>query len=163
MTTKYDKYSDGDYQEKVGKFVNREVYYCVSSLISHLASGDGFYDEFMHLLESAPDANDFEEAFEYSDVDESERAEILKEEEPESLDDWYNIFSECNLDYPDPGEIYEHWIVSDWFADKLADKGEAIEKDLHGLTIWGRACTGQSILLDSVICDIYDDVQKAIS
>jgi uncharacterized protein DUF3768 len=28
----------------------------------------------------------------------------------------------------------------------------------YGLTIWGRACTGQAILLDDVICSIYDEL-----
>lgn len=59
---------------------------------------------------------------------------------------------------PHRNEIYEHWIVSNWLADQLEKRGEVIERDFYGLTIWGRACTGQAILLDDVICSIYDEL-----
>ena len=51
-------------------------------------------------------------------------------------------------------EALEHWIISDWLADKLEAKGEMILKDFYGLTIWGRTCSGQAILLDGVIQEI---------
>lgn len=63
-----------------------------------------------------------------------------------------DICSEHNLDY-DYREVYEHWIISDWLARKLAEKGE-ITGDFAGLTIWGRSCTGQSISMDGVIREI---------
>jgi hypothetical protein len=56
-------------------------------------------------------------------------------------------------------EVYEHWVVSNWLADKLRAKGEIVE-DYLGLTIWGRTTTGQRISLDSVIQEIVDDVMK---
>lgn len=54
-------------------------------------------------------------------------------------------------DYRD--EVYEHWVVSDWLARKLKERGYTVG-ELCGLTIWGRGCTGQSIYLDRVIQDI---------
>ena len=57
-------------------------------------------------------------------------------------------------------EIFEHWIVSDWLAHELDERGERVLRDFFGLTVWGRSCTGQSILLDRVICDIYDSVHE---
>lgn len=54
-------------------------------------------------------------------------------------------------------EIYEWWIVDDFFADKLRDKGEHVV-DVFDFTIWGRCTTGQAIALDRVVCDIYDDM-----
>lgn len=59
-------------------------------------------------------------------------------------------------------EVFEHWIVSDWLADKLIAKGETVVKDFHGLTIWGRCCTGQAILLDGVIREIYLELQEGL-
>ena len=57
-------------------------------------------------------------------------------------------------------DIYEHWIVSSWLADKLEAEGETIGR-LCGLTIWGRGCTGMSISLDSVMqriaCSLWDE------
>ncbi len=54
-------------------------------------------------------------------------------------------------------EAYEHWIVSDWLAEKLRDKGEMVG-ELHGLTIWGRCTTGQAIALDGVMQEIAKDL-----
>ena len=58
-------------------------------------------------------------------------------------------------DQDEPNEAYEHWIVSDWLGRQLKDNGQMVE-DIAGLTIWGRTTTGQSIMLDYVICNIFD-------
>ena len=55
-------------------------------------------------------------------------------------------------------EALEFWAVSRWFAEKLAEKGEAVG-ELFGLNIWGRATSGQAILLDSVIEEIGRDME----
>jgi hypothetical protein len=57
-------------------------------------------------------------------------------------------------------EVYEHWIVSDWLAEKLAAKGEKVDTDFAGLTVWARTTTGQGIASDSVIQDIVADLNK---
>lgn len=44
-------------------------------------------------------------------------------------------------------DVYEHWVVTRWLARKLSDMGYVTGK-LCGLTIYGRACTGQSLILD---------------
>jgi hypothetical protein len=67
-----------------------------------------------------------------------------------------NIYDEDTEEYK---EIFEWWIVSDWMANKLEEKGESILKNDYG-TWWGRSCTGQSIILDYVIERIYDDLNK---
>lgn len=48
-------------------------------------------------------------------------------------------------------EVFEHWIVSDWMADRLAEHGEKVDKDFAGLTIWARTTTGQAVYADHVI------------
>lgn len=48
-------------------------------------------------------------------------------------------------------EVFEHWIVSDWLADKLMAKGEKCDKDFAGLTVWARTTTGQGIACDGVM------------
>lgn len=57
-------------------------------------------------------------------------------------------------------EVYEHWIVDNWFAGKLEERGHPIARDFLGLTIWGRPTTGQSLSLDSVILEIANDLLK---
>lgn len=67
--------------------------------------------------------------------------------------------NEFNVE-PDRNEVYEHWIVDDWFADKLEAKGHPIARDFLGMTIWGRPTTGQSIAMDEVILEIANDLLK---
>jgi hypothetical protein len=59
----------------------------------------------------------------------------------------------CEADGLEPyqREVFEHWIVSDWLADRLAEKGEKVGKDFAGMTIWARTTSGQGIASDSVI------------
>lgn len=58
---------------------------------------------------------------------------------------------------PEYGEIYEHWIVSDWLGRKLRERGHIVENYL-GMTIWGRGCTGQAIYMDGVMEQICNDL-----
>ncbi len=53
----------------------------------------------------------------------------------------------------EPQEVYEWWMVSEWFAKKLETHGEPI-LDWGNHYYWGRTCTGQAILLDHVISEI---------
>lgn len=57
---------------------------------------------------------------------------------------------------PDRNEVFEHWIVSGWFARKLREKGHPVG-ELLGLTIWGRGTTGQAISVDGSILEIARD------
>ena len=59
---------------------------------------------------------------------------------------------------PNRREIYEHWVVTDWLASKLEAQDELIVRDWHGLTLWGRATTGQAIVMDYVIQEIAKDI-----
>jgi len=47
-------------------------------------------------------------------------------------------------------EIYEYWIVTEWFYNKLKEINEPVI-EWGNLFIWGRTCTGQAILLDHTI------------
>jgi len=55
----------------------------------------------------------------------------------------------------EPQEIFEYWLVSDWFFKELRQKRQPTT-EIVGLLIWGRTCTGQAIFLDGVIEQIYD-------
>ena len=171
---KRDKRSDGDYQRAVGEFVQREVIYCVSGLVFQIGSES---DEWFHLFAQ----DDWETAARESipDMPREKLLEFLRENDCEvgadrsaatlssaclrhleSAGSWEDFCHALDLE-PQRHEIYEHWIVSEWLAAQLEQRGEVIERDFYGLTLWGRACTGQAILLDEVICAIYDEFQKA--
>ncbi len=50
-------------------------------------------------------------------------------------------------------EIYEHWSISSFLADKLRERGETVE-ELLGFIVWGRGTTNQAICLDRSIQQI---------
>ena len=54
-------------------------------------------------------------------------------------------------------EAYERWLVNGRLADKLKEKGEMFV-EIEGEERRGRQTTGQAILLDYVIGDIYADL-----
>jgi hypothetical protein len=168
------KRSDGDYQRAVGEFVHREVIYCVSGLVFQIGRES---DDWFHLFVQ----DDWETAVREAvpDMPREKLLEFLRENNCEvgadssaatlwsaclrhleSAASWLDFGHTYDLE-PQRHEIYEHWIVSEWLAAQLEQRGEVVERDFHGLTIWGRACTGQAILLDEVICAIYDELQKA--
>lgn len=61
----------------------------------------------------------------------------------------------CRLcQHPDEYDILEHWIVTDWLAQKLAACGETVDEDFAGLAVWGRTTHGQAIAEDDVIAEI---------
>lgn len=153
--------------------VRVEVHYCISSLVSTLTQGYGLPSDFGR-------ANDLsilcEQAVELaSPIDDWDEAAIQagwNRETPDAL--WIiqdgreeNFTAEtaqeaCEIDdlTPYQREVFEHWIVSDWLADRLAEKGEKVDKDFAGLTVWARTTTGQGIASDWVIEQIVADLNK---
>lgn len=71
-------------------------------------------------------------------------------------DDVQNMYDEKTDSY---AEVFEWWAVSDWFGEKLKEKGEVIIDTVWGKTYWGRRTTGQAICLDGVIFDIAYDME----
>jgi hypothetical protein len=169
----HDKYLDADYQRACDQLVHNEIYCCLSGMVAE-------------LQRLGPDDDDVMELG-YVDIGESERAEAISDGGytiMQRLDDsWYwgvnGLFSHDEYAGPfntadeaaqdcidsenlDPAEyqreVFEHWAVSNWLAEKLIANGETV-RDFGGLNIWLRTTTGQAISIDRVICDIYDQGQ----
>jgi hypothetical protein len=151
--------------------VSREVHYCVSSLVSTLAGSygnrlPGEQEEMRSLLDQAFDLARPIEDFESAAMD----AGWVK-----APDGWRKPTSYGHLQHPGPletlcdveeiepyeREVFEHWIVSDWLADHLIKRGEKVDKDFCGLTVWARTTTGQAIASDYVIDDILRELAEA--
>mgnify|MGYP003118974812 CR=1 FL=1 len=147
--------------------VKREVIHSVSSLVGELAqNGD---EQAVELCLSQPDYNQAAE-----DYDTQRLKKIQREHGCESLaaaikvcDDWSDAWSEAKHsgmsaeDFceqrgiePHYSEIYEHWIVSERLAEKLAERGQTVDFNFYGLTVWGRPATGRAIALDDEIQEI---------
>jgi len=168
----------------INEFVDREVVYNCSSLISGLVETDTgkWFDELMSICRQ----EDYKTAALEDGWTVMERSDgikvIMKGEfiyDPQSnvvdqLDQVVSIdYEDYEIDDEDDQDIWEalceyeridpynqaleHWIVSDWLADKLLEHNEMISKDIYGLTVWGRCCTGQAIAADYVIQQIYQE------
>ncbi len=142
--------------------VHQEIYYNISALMSRLQElePDTFIEEFLHY-DNSPDAV---EEFLDNSVSITDLKEALVEYFPYrnisflSFDEKELLAEKLNFE-PEPIEIYEYWIISDWLADKLEQEwAEVVVRDYHGLTIWGRAATGQAISMDSVFQNIHKSI-----
>jgi hypothetical protein len=151
--------------------VQREVFHCASQLVGTLASTQNYVDYTTDLTSLA------EQAFELSTpIDDFEEAAIQEgwtrnahngyfvapighDLKMADYDDWQEL---CEAEQIEPyqREIFEHWIISDWLADRLAEKGEKVDKDFAGMTIWARTTTGQCIAQDYVIQQIVNDLNN---
>lgn len=135
--------------------VSREVHCCVSSLVSTLASGYGASHSSVDLEEAT------EQAFELAcPIEDWENAATDNGWHGDDEDSARQFCEDENVD-PYEREVYEHWIVSDWLADHLIKRGEKVDKDFCGLTVWARTTTGQAIANDYVIDDILRELGEA--
>lgn len=159
--------------------VRVEVHYCVSFLVSTLAGGasvhmvgdyggrvtkEALQELCAQALELIEPIDDWEEAaiqagwsrIEHSGMFNAPLGHCPKLADYES---WQELCEENDIE-PYQREVFEHWIVSDWLADRLAEKGEKVDKDFAGLTVWARTTTGQGIASDSVIEQIVAELNK---
>lgn len=144
--------------EKAELLVKNEVLMNVSRMVSKLvheeAHGEGLYpvmsreclaagvDSFgIQVMQRGADwiyRYDKEESVEYS----------TQQDAIEAAASTYNI-------EPRTIEALVHYVVSDWLADRLEERGEMIVRDfLDTFNIWGRTTFGQCIYMDGVISAI---------
>lgn len=126
------------------QLVEREVIYCVSTLVHELMKDEKYQEDLFPVASQ----DDWLSAARDAGYNGYQNQECARE-----------YCDENNID-PQITEAYEHWIITDWMADKLEARGEMVLRDFMGLTIWGRACTGQMICMDSVIEEICADLNK---
>ena len=80
-------------------------------------------------------------------------------DETESSDAVFNTpeaaCSDAWQDYGDTPDDYtealQHWIVSDWLAEKIMDVGGMAATDVCSFSIWGRSECGQGLDMDSTL------------
>lgn len=150
--------------------VRAEVIYCVSGLVSTLAASAGSHDSSAQgtdlagltyqALELAAPVADYESAARDAGWEEMPGKpggqHVFRDETDGQMwcaNDWQDLCTDHDID-PYDREVFEHWIVTDWLADKLEAKGEKVDRDFAGMTVWARTTTGQSISIDGVIVEI---------
>ena len=127
-------------QEENGKLVENHVLCCQSSLVDGLLAQPQTRGEWGNpsLESNIVDYDDIRNLY----VDPSKYKDYGYKSE--------DAFRDSG---EDAQEIFEWWVVSDWLAKKLEERGEPI-LEYGQTTWWGRCTTGQAILLDGVITDI---------
>lgn len=148
--------------------VNREIVHCVSSLVSHFARSESALDGSDYSVDEIYDLCrnvDYEQAAteagweEFTDKYGAHCYRDTNDGQTWAGGSWEDLCREFDIDLePGEHEVYEHWIVSEWFAGKLKQHGETTG-ELFGLTIWGRCTTGQAIAIDNVIQAIAAEMQ----
>ena len=130
----YLNLDNGIVQDITREFIRPHIFRNQSSLITHLQEQEVesfYYDDIENLYLTD------EEIIKYH-LDEIELDDDSKEVTIDMLDDFR---------YDNPQEIFEWYLVSDWFLDRLREINEPIIDNDYG-EYWGRCCTGQAIYLD---------------
>ncbi|MEM8722467.1 MAG: hypothetical protein AAGE84_24775 [Cyanobacteria bacterium P01_G01_bin.39] len=151
--------------------VQREVIYCVSSLVYTLTQENKLDEELAINLWTAPtNYDDAEQAIRannafirkqdkhYGVYDEDLEEFIIDPDynaKSDAIDEYFR-YQDWELD-DYRSEVFEHWLVSSWLFKKLQEQGETVV-ELYGLNIWCRTTTGMAIAYDCVIKEIYDDL-----
>lgn len=156
MTTEVEKIAD--------RIVEQDVICCVSMMVHKIASKSEVAqkleipeDEIMSIMEK-PDFDEVPDGYSVDYDSMTDGWSWLRDDDGAGCD--YDLGTEeeaIKAAWEDSGEeppmreALEHWVVSEWLADKLEEEGEMVCRDFLGLTIWGRTTSGQSISMDYVI------------
>jgi hypothetical protein len=177
--------NETELQQFAENLVRNNVHLCLSGIVATLAQGaDQSFTErssgkaLMELCDKAQELccpiEDCQEAAEQAgwrqatDSSEWYRPAATGDEGPNIVETpcgarhlWADdVQAACSLDGLDPyeWEVFEHWAVSEWLAEKLEAEGERVDRDFEGLCVWGRTTTGQGIAGDSVIRKIAAEI-----
>ena len=164
--------TENEMQDRCGKFVENEVVYCISSLVEDLqekellniedfenltVDNDVEIEELQEKIEELnSQLEELEEEIENDDTLDNclikDRVAVMNSLEisVQRLESQIEELEETNSEVK---EIYEYWIVTKYFMNKLSEKGYCV-CDSDYFPIWGRETTGQSILLDWIIKDM---------
>lgn len=175
--------SETDLQEHGRRLIHNEVHAVISALVSTLAEGYGADprgrgSDLNELTEQAYELarpiEDWKEAAEQAGWEIKEQADgdnafvntedggrVINSIDTDEDDAWERLCHEEDIE-PYQWDVYEHWIISEWLADKLEAKGERIDRDFAGLTVWGRTTTGQAIYMDHVIREIVRELHAKV-
>lgn len=155
-TINYDSIAN---QEIKRKFVRNEVYGCHTPEVTYILSR---WDN-----DDAPFTYDDVENYYLPYCEDCGYDYVsLTEEENEDGDTVYRcedcdrVYSQDEYDLLDksPQEVYEWYAVSDYLADKLLSHGECVIKGPIS-SYWGRGCSGQAVLLDTVMSRICEEME----
>jgi hypothetical protein len=159
-------------QARAARLVQNEVHCCLSSLVNTMARGYGagaqLPREVVELHERAFEltfpVNDWESAAAdagwtgpFKDEYGATYFEDPSDDMTWNAPDWRDLCNDQDIE-PYQREVFEHWAVSNWLAEKLIEQGEKVDTDFAGLNVWARTTTGQAISIDAAIEKIVADL-----
>lgn len=168
---KYRDYNSLKNQEIKQKFVDREIYANVGTMVEFIlnckTNGAPFtlddienfwqYPEYSHRDTGECFSGGTEEDLEAEKERVNDIISELEDNDPDDpkIDQYNDYLEELDRLETEPAEIFEWYQVSGWLCEKLKANRQCV---IPGLNIWGRQTTGQAILLDAVICRICEDL-----
>lgn len=158
------------FQRKCSDFVQREVICCLSGIVATVAQayghtrGTGQLDSLNELADEANELfaslDDYEEAAIQAGWSFSQTARVWSH--PERNNTHATEENLCHDEGIEPyqREVFEHWAVSNYLAEKLTAHGEKVG-DFDSFKVWARTTTGQAISIDGVIETIVREMMDA--
>jgi len=176
--------NDGQNQDIKSRFVEREVYCNVNSLVEYclkhgyedsespvnLDEIENYYSmDVDNAIEAAIDyfgsTNDPSELIDYANDPDTYNRRVKTKGDFEVFlksldeDELKQLCDDFSIGYEtEPQEIFEWWAVSSYLYDQLKANGYPVV-DTGSCKVWGRTTTGQAILLDGVITRICADME----
>ena len=151
----------------IGRIIEQEIFTNASWLISSLCRlGD---PESMNVdqealinicqqpdYSTAPDGYEIERSdgayywyqLAETDDDETESSDAVFNTPEAACSDAWQDYGDTPDDYT---EALQHWLISDWLAEKIMDVGGMAATDICGFAVWGRSECGQGLDMDSTL------------
>lgn len=150
----------GEFQRGCSAYVSRNVVQDCTAFINGLARSyeaqealEVDEDQIFNVTRRPADVDDFKDQWQ----GEPDAIDSMIDEYPNEIEAWQALYDEAGQEYPEGCEALCFYIVTDYLAAYLETRGEAIEYDIAGFTVWGRCTYGQLIASDGVIERIYWD------
>jgi hypothetical protein len=173
MTTTFRTHDGRTLEQAASDLVQREVLCCMSSMVATLANSAHRVPHVDHddtalagltqqAFELSAPVLDYEDAAREAGWVWCAKSEAWTHdcEEEAYFSDAEDLCEARHLD-PYEWEVFEHWAVSTWLAEKLQAAGERVDTDFAGLNVWARTTTGQAISIDAVIERITREMHAA--
>jgi hypothetical protein len=149
-------------EQRAHRLVSQEILCCMSYMVSTLAKGYGeTHGDLGELSGQAFELSlplpDYDETAFQAGWNNTPEGWTKPTDDDSGIDPLFSSSADaCEFDGLEPydREVFEHWAVTGWLADKLIAHGEKVDKNFAGLCIWARTTTGQAIAQDCVIKNI---------
>ena len=150
----------------IERMIDQEVICNVSALVSTIVQAaqrdtSEFAEQALELCSPVQDWESaaMEAGWKAGEDDDNNPGYVSESGDFSSAYSWQELCDDEGID-PHEREIFEHWFVTGWLAERLEAKGERIDRDFAGHCVWGRTTTGQSPEMDSVIEEVYADAKR---